>query len=224
MNTNTLVSKTVRVTIRPVSSKLLAMTIYAAIVISMAILTSCGNGPGIRVGYRGAMVEIGGGRGGRPMMGGRDGYQQVQQRSAPHLTVGQRLGLEVFGNQPKHPTPGAQRTDWASVFGPNGPMINDKGSYALVEHVPVGLQVLRGPNNWTWKADCGNRILSGHRQPQQQMQRPYCPPERINYCPPPQMMVRPCPPPPCQPRLHFQQWGPQCGGYGYGGYQQRRMW
>lgn len=227
MRANTVVSKTAWTTLQPVSSKVIVTLLYAAIVVSL--LTSCGNGPGIRVGYRGAMMEIGGQRGGQ--RGGRpmDGYQQHQQQSMPRLTAGQRLGLEVFGNQPKHPTPGAQRTDWASIFGPRGPMINDKGSYALVEHVPVGLRILYDPNFGAWKEDCGNRLLNVPKQQiqQQLVQRQYCPPQRrVEYCPPPQRrMIQYCPPPPCPP-LRYQKWGPSYGGgYSGGGYQQqRRMW
>lgn len=229
-----MVSKTVWGMLQPVSSRMLFLAVYAALIVSLSVFTSCGTGLSLRGGYRGLMVELrdgggGGYRGGRPMMGGRNaGYPM------PHLTAGQRLGLEVFGNQPKHPTPGARRTSWASVFGPRGPMINDKGRYALVEHVPVGLMVKHDPRGpWTWKADCNNRLLNVPRQqPRPQVvQRPYQ--QRIDYyCPPPQrqrMMVLPCPPPPCPPpNLHFQRWGPPShggyrGGYG-GGYQQRRMW
>jgi hypothetical protein len=165
-------------------------------------------------------------------------HQGGTQQTIPHLVAGQRLSLEVFGNQPKHPTPGCRRDLWENVFGKVGPMINDKGSFALVEHVPTGLTVLTdGP--FTWKADCGNRVLLANRPPQPRiqiqgrveyrqriMEQPYCPQPR-------QMMAPPlCPPipycPPRQPRLVFvpysqqqQLWcQPQYGG-GYGRYPQR---
>jgi hypothetical protein len=108
--------------------------------------------------------------------------QVVTQQNQPGFVVGQPVRLECFGKQPKHPTKGAQVMEWSQVFGPHGPMINDHGSYASVDHVPTGMMVLRDPNTgWVWKKDCGNRVLLANPP-----QPASCPPPQTIYCPPPQ--------------------------------------
>lgn len=198
---------------------------FAAIV----ILNSCGNN--IQLGDVSDLR-----RGGRQRLPQQQqvGYNsfvgqqhQVPQQTIPHLVAGQRLSLEVFGNQPKHPTPGCRRDLWENVFGKVGPMINDKGRFALVEHVPTGLTVLTdGP--FVWKEDCGNRILLANVPPrprvevqdQVEYRRRIVEVEEPYYCAPRQMMASHYRQ---QPRLLFMPYPQRCQqGYGYGGYQQPR--
>jgi len=217
MKTKTLVS-VFWAMIQTISSAPAARLVFAAISILIIAtgFTSCSNGPGIRVGYMGATLEIGG-RGGqqrRPQQqrmssgqpyGGGGMYAGAGQQRI--YVPGDTMGLGVFGNQPKRPVPGSTITTWDQTpFGTHSPMVmayNSEG-VAKVELVPIRMPVYYYKGDgffWVWNAKCNNmvKLANSYSQPQPPPQR--MAPRPQSYCPPsyaPQrriMQVPYCPPP-----------------------------
>ena len=176
---NTLMSNTVWAVMCPKTStkKFIKLLTVSILILIVGLMSSCA----VRV----TPFEVSAGFVGSGHEGHRGGYggggQQVTTvHSTPAFNEKDHVGVGIFQSQPPHHIQGCQLVTWGEKFPTWGLMVNDQGSFAEVQRIPVGLKIWYHPQtHWAWIARCDNRVIPAPVNSTQTTQ--YSAPQR-QYC------------------------------------------